>query len=75
MMLLLIQIINNGDHGVVSKVTVVISWPYEIASSGEYLLYMLGFPRIVDVAQGKAQCHIQSGFINPQKYQVSCLDL
>ena len=68
-----IQVINNGEHGVVSKVTVVISWPYEIASSGEYLLYIIGYPQRVSVqgdVRGSSQCHILTEYINPLGYEV-----
>ena len=67
--------INNGEHGVVSKVTVVISWPYEIASSGEYLLYIIGYPQRVSVqgdVRGSSQCHILTEYINPLGYEVMC---
>jgi len=64
-------VINNGEHGTVSKVTVVISWPYEIAASGEYLLYIIGYPQRVGVPEGSSQCHIQDENINPLKYVIT----
>lgn len=54
-----------------SKVSLIVQWPYEIAASGEYLLYMTMTPRIVGVAAGKGQCRTDTKYINSQGYEVS----
>lgn len=56
--------INNGDHGRVPTVTLTVQWPYEIAASGEYLLYMIKEPQIVDSRQGQAKCEPSYEHVN-----------
>lgn len=70
------QVINSGDHGRVSKVTLVVQWPYEIASTGEYLLYMITTPKLPeDMPPGKGQCHVSDEYINSLKLEVKCFYL
>ncbi|XP_067929469.1 integrin alpha-PS1-like [Watersipora subatra] len=62
-------IINSGSYGAVSKVNLVVQWPYEIAATGEYLLYMTTFPKH-DFPPGKGQCAVAEKYINSLGLQI-----